>query len=238
MGVATVVPLNVSMDSPVFGIQDLFDDKGIGVGVGLDVTKEPSGKGFGDVIAIDARGSVQILDEDGIVRSSGGTHDSPLVNVLDISRLESESIDNNGEVGYLPVILLESLGTFDGIGGFVLMKAVLEVFDSGLAAGPDCVEVSAVFNFLRSESFRKSTIPSCLGCGQCLIDALLGVISFLSQGGDKGLVSVFVVDGATQLANSRASDVLGQGSNSLCGELVFPVVDEGEGALRIDNGNI
>ena len=46
-----------------------------------------------------------------------------------------------------------------------------------------------------------------------------------------------MVDGATQLVDSRASDVLGQGSNSFIGEPVFPIVDEGEGALRVDDGD-
>ena len=45
-----------------------------------------------------------------------------------------------------------------------------------------------------------------------------------------------MVDGVTQFADSRASDVLGQGSNCFVGESIFPVVDEGEGALRVDDG--
>ena len=152
---------------------------------------------LGDVIAIDAGGGIQVLNEDGIVRSSGSTHDPSLVDVLDISCLEGESIDDNGEVRYLPAIFFESLAAFNSIGGFVLTKTMLEVLDSGLGTGSDCVEVSTVFSFLRSKSFCKSTIPSCLGCGQGLVDALLSVVLFLSQGGDEGLVSVFVIDGMT-----------------------------------------
>ena len=74
--VAAIVSLDVSVDSPVFCVQDLFDDEGVSVGVGLDVTKEPSWKGFGDMIVVDAGGSIQILDEDGVVRSSSCTHTS------------------------------------------------------------------------------------------------------------------------------------------------------------------
>ena len=135
------------------------------------------------------------------------------------------------------MILFETFWTFDGVDGFILMETVLEVFDGGLTTGSNGVEVGVVFSFLRSESFRKSTIPSCLGCGQCLINALLGIVSLLLQGGDEGFVSIFVVDGMAQFVDSRASDVLGQGSNGFSGKLVFPVVNEGEGALGIDDGN-
>ena len=58
MRVATVVLLDVGVDSPVFRIQDLFDDEGVGIGIGLDVMKEPGWKGFGDVIAVNVRGGV------------------------------------------------------------------------------------------------------------------------------------------------------------------------------------
>jgi hypothetical protein len=74
---------------------------------------------------------------------------------------------------------------------------VLKVFNGGLTSGSDGIEVSTVFGFLRSESFRKSMIPSCLGFGQCLINAFLGVVSLLSQGSDEGFVSIFMVDGMT-----------------------------------------
>ena len=165
------------------------------------------------------------MDENGVVRPSRGTHDAALVDVLDIVGLHSESVDNDGEVRYLPTILLESFGAFDGVSVFMSAKAVLKVLDSGSTSGSDCLEISAVLKLLRCKSFRKSTIPSCLGCGQCLINVFLGIVSLLSQGSDEGFVSVFMVDGVTQLADSRASDVLGQGSNGFVGESVFPVVD-------------
>ena len=177
------------------------------------------------------------MNEDGVVGSSGCTHDSPLVDILDISSLKGESVDDDGEVGYLSAVFLEPFWTFDGIGSFILVETVSEVFDGGLTAGSNGVEVGTVFSLLRRESFRKSTIPSCFGCGQGLIDTFLGIVSFFSQGGDEGLVSIFVVNGVSQFVDSRASDVLGQGSNSFGGELIFPVVDEGEGALRIDDGD-
>ena len=56
--VAAIVSLDVGMDSPVFGLLELFDNEGVGVGVGLDVSKEPGRKGFGDVVVVDARGGV------------------------------------------------------------------------------------------------------------------------------------------------------------------------------------
>ena len=56
--VAAIVSLDVSMDPPVFTLLELFDDEGIGVGVSLDVGKEPGGKGLGDVVTVDARGGV------------------------------------------------------------------------------------------------------------------------------------------------------------------------------------
>ena len=97
-------------------------------------------------------------------------------------------------MGYLSAILFEFFWTLDGIGGFILMEVVLKVLDGGLTPSSNGIEIGAVFRLLRSESFRKLTIPSCLGCGQCLVNAFLGVVSLLPQGGDEGLVSVFVVD--------------------------------------------
>ena len=58
MRVAAVVSLDVSMDSPIFALLEFFNDEGIGIGVGLDVTEEPGRKGFGDVVVVDARGGV------------------------------------------------------------------------------------------------------------------------------------------------------------------------------------
>ena len=58
MRVATVISLDVGVDSPVFTLLELFDDEGIGVGIGLDVTDELGGKGFGDVIVVDAGSGV------------------------------------------------------------------------------------------------------------------------------------------------------------------------------------
>ena len=178
------------------------------------------------------------MDENGVIGPPGGTHNSSLVDVFDVSSLKGEAVDDNGEVRYLPAIFFKSLWAFDGIGSFILMEAVLEVFDGGLASGSYGVEVGAMFSFLQSESLHKLTIPSCLGCGQCLIDVVLGVVSLLSQGGDEVLVSILLIDGAMQLFDSSVSDVLGQGSNGLDGELISPVVDEGEGALGVDDGDL
>ena len=236
--VAAIVSLDIGVDSPVFGLYELLNDEGVGIGVSLDVTKEPGGKGFGDVVVVDARGGVEVLNEYGIVGSSSGAHDSTLVDILDIAGLHREPVDDDGEVGHLPTILLKSLGAFDGVSIFIGTEAVLEIFDGGSTTSSDCFEVSTVLGLLRLESFRKSTIPSCLGRRQGVVNALLAVISLLSKGGDEVLVSVFTVGGALQLVDSRASDVLGQGSNGLGGELVLPVLDEGEGALGVDDGGL
>ena len=235
MRVTAVVSLDIGVDSPVLCRLDLSDDKGVGVGVSLDVTKEPGWKGFRDVVAVDTRGRVEILNEDGVFGSSSGAHDSALVNIFDIAGLHGESINDDGEVRYLSTIFFESFWTFDCISEFIRTQAVLEVFDGSLTSCSDGVEIDVVFGFLRCESFRKSTIPSCLGCGQCLVDAFLGVIALLSKSGDEGFVSIFVVDGMAQFPDSRASNVLGQGSNCLGGESVLPVVNEGEGALGVDD---
>ena len=56
--VAAVIPLDVGMNSPVLTLLELFDNERVGVGVSLDVGEEPSGKGFGDVVIVDARGGV------------------------------------------------------------------------------------------------------------------------------------------------------------------------------------
>ena len=117
------------------------------------------------------------------------------------------------------------------------METVLKVFNCSLTSGSNGIKVSAVLGFLCCESFHKSIVPSCLGCGQRLIDAMLGVVAIFPKGGDEGLMPVFVVDSVAQLADSRASDVLGQGSNCFSGESVFPVINEGEATLGICDGD-
>ena len=115
VGVAAIVSLDIGMDSPVLRLYKLLDNEGVSVGVSLDVAEEPSGKGFGDVVVVDSRGGVEILNEYGVVGASGGAHDSPLVDVLDVASLHCESVDDDGEVRHLSSILLESLGAFDGV---------------------------------------------------------------------------------------------------------------------------
>ena len=58
MRVAAIIPLDVSVDSPIFTLLELFDDEGVGIGVSLDVSKEPGGQGFGNVVIVDAGGGV------------------------------------------------------------------------------------------------------------------------------------------------------------------------------------
>ena len=234
--VAAVISLDVGVDSPIFALLELFNDKGIGIGIGLDVAEEPDGKGFGDVVVVNTGSGIQVLDEYGVVRSSSCAHDSALVNVLDIAGLHGESVHNDGEIRHLSSIFFESLGTFDCVSVLIRAEALLEVFNSGSTTSSDGLEIGAVFSFLRYESFCKSMIPSCLGCGQCLVDVTLDIVSLLSEGGDKVLVSIFAVNGALQFVDSRVSDVLGQSSNGFGGKLIFPIVDEGEGALGIDDG--
>ena len=103
------------------------------------------------------------MNEYGVVGASGCTHDSALVNVFDVTGLHGEPIHDDGEVGYLPAILLKSFGALDGVSILVGAEAALEVLDCGSTASSDRFKVSAVFGFLRFESFRKSTIPSCFG---------------------------------------------------------------------------
>ena len=56
--VAAIISLDVCVDPPVLGLLELFNNEGVGIGVGLDVGKEPGRKGFGDVIIVDARGGI------------------------------------------------------------------------------------------------------------------------------------------------------------------------------------
>ena len=56
--VAAIISLDVRVDPPVFGLLEFFNNEGVGIGVGLDVGKEPGRKGFGDVIIVDAGGGI------------------------------------------------------------------------------------------------------------------------------------------------------------------------------------
>ena len=235
--VTAIISLDVGVNSPILGLLELFNDEGIGVGVSLDMTKEPGWERLGDVIIVDAGGGVEVLDENGVIGASSCAHDSTLVDIFDVTGLHGKPVDDNGEVRHLSAVFFKPLWALDCIGVLIRTEAMLEVFNSGLAASSDGVEVGAVFGLLRRESVRKSMIPSCLGCSQGLVDMLLSVVSLLSKSGNEGLVSVFVIDGVAQFPDSRASDVLGQGSNGLDGESVFPVIDEGEGTLGIDDGD-
>ena len=134
MRVAAIVSLDISVDSPVLALLEFFDNEGVGVGVSLDVTKKPGWEGLGDVVVVDARGCIEVLDKDGVIRSSRGTHDTTLIDVFDVAGLHSESVNNDGEVRHLSSILFESLRTFDGIGGFIRVEAMLEVFDGCLTS--------------------------------------------------------------------------------------------------------
>ena len=111
------------------------------------------------------------MDEDGVVGSSCSAHDAALVNVLDVTGLHGEPVDDDGEVGYLPTIFFKSFRAFDGVSILVCTEATLEIFNGGPTTGSDCFKVSAVLGFLRLESFCKSTIPSCLDRRQGSIDA-------------------------------------------------------------------
>ena len=173
MGVTAVILLDISMDSPILASLELFDDEGIRVGVGLDVGEEPGREGFGDMVVVDTGSGVQVLNEYGVIGSSGCPHDSALVDILDVAGLHGESIHDDGEVRYLPAILFESFGTLDRVSILVGVEMTLELFDRGSSAGSNGFEIGAVLGFLRRESLRKSTIPSCLGLGQCLVDAVV-----------------------------------------------------------------
>ena len=153
-------------------------------------------EGLGDVIAVNAGGGVQVLDEYGVIGSSGCAHDSTLVDVFDVAGLHGESVHDDGEVRYLPAVFFESLGTLDCVSILIGAEATLKVLDCGSTTGSDSFKVGAVFGFLRRKSLRKSTIPSCLGRGQCSVDAVLDIIAFFLEGGNEVLVSVFTVDGA------------------------------------------
>ena len=196
MGVAAVISLDVGVDPPVLGLYELLNNEGIGVGVSLDMTEEPGGEGFGNVVVVNARGGVEVLNKDGVIGASGGAHDSTLVDILDITGLHSEPVDDDGEVGHLPSILFKSLRALDGVSILIGSEASLEIFKRGSTASADCFEVRAVLGLLRLESLRKSTIPSCLGRQQGSIDAVLNIVSLPSKGGDEVLVSVFAVGGA------------------------------------------
>ena len=58
MGVAAIIALDVRVDSPVFGLLEFFNNEGVGVGVGLDMGKEPGGEGFRDMVVINTGGGI------------------------------------------------------------------------------------------------------------------------------------------------------------------------------------
>ena len=96
MGVGTIVPLDVRVNTPVVGSEDLLNDKGVSVEMPLDMGEEPGWERVGDVVGVNARGSIEVLDKDGIVGPSSHPHDTSLVNILDVASLHSESVTGEG----------------------------------------------------------------------------------------------------------------------------------------------
>ena len=95
VGVTAVVSLDVGVDSPVLRLLELSNDEGVGVRISLDVVKEPGWKGFRDMVVVDTGGCIEVLNEDGIIGSPRGAHDSTLVDVFNVAGLHGEPVDDD-----------------------------------------------------------------------------------------------------------------------------------------------
>ena len=148
VGIGAVIPLNVCVDTPIVGSEDLLNDEGVGVGTSLNVSEEPGRKGVRDVVGVDVWTGVEILNEDGVIRSSSSTHDTSLVNVFDVASLHGEAVNDDGEVGDAASILFETLRTLDSVSLFIGMDVMLQLFNSGSGASPDSLDADPVVSLL------------------------------------------------------------------------------------------
>ena len=237
VGVGAVIPLDVGVDSSVIGSKNLSDDKRIGVRMSLDISEEPGGKGVGDLVSIDVGGSIQVLDEDGIIGTPGCAHDVTLVDIFDVSGLHSESINDDGEVGDTASILFETFRAFDCISLFISADAAFELLHRGPRTSSYSFDADQMVGLLLSDSCGHSLLLISLSLAYGVVDAPLSDILLLAKAGDKLLVAGVSIDGGVQFLDSGIGDTLGQGCNSLGCKLVSKVGKEVEGTFQFHDGD-
>ena len=92
------------------------------------------------------------MDKNGIIGSSSGTHDASLVNVLNVTSLHGEPVNNDREVGDASSVLFEALWTFDGIPILVGVDTASELFDHGPRTSSYGLDADQVVGLLFGES--------------------------------------------------------------------------------------
>jgi hypothetical protein len=233
-GVSVVVSLEVSMESPILQSERLFDHQGVGVRVGLDLSDEPGRHGVRDVMRVDARDGVEVLDEDVIILSSGRTHNSSLVNILDVEGLDGIPFDGDGEMGDTSVVLLKALWALGFGSSLIVRDATLEITNGSSGPGFNGCGVEIPKGFSLSNGCVELFLPDGVGFGASRVDLLLDCVGLASEALNE---CGFVGDSSglrVQLGNSGTSDGFGQGVSSLGCESTGGVIKDVESPLWFD----
>jgi hypothetical protein len=233
-GVSVVISLEISMEPPVLQSKCLFDHQGVGVRVGLDLSNEPGGHGVRDVMGVDVRDGVEVLNEDIVILPPGSTHDSTLVNVFDIAGLDGIPVDGDGKMGDTSIVLFEAFRTLGFGGSLIVSNAALEIMDGSSGSRFNACGTEVPKGFSLSNGCIESFLPDDIGFGVSCVDSLLDCVGLASEGfneygfmGDSSGLGV-------QLGNGGTSDGFGQGVSSLRCESTSGVIEDIESSLWFD----
>jgi hypothetical protein len=235
-GISVVVALEVSVESPIFQPERFLDHQGIGVGVGLNLSKEPGWHGVRDVMGVDAGDGVEVLDENVVVLSSGRTHDSSLVNILDVAGLYDISIDGDGEMGNTSVVLFETLQTLGFGGSLIVSDVTLKVTNGSSGSGLKGRGAEIPKSFSLSNGGIESFLPDDIGFSASRVNSLLRSVGLSSEAFNEfGLVSDSSGFGV-QLGNSGTGDGFSQGVSSLGCESTSGVIEDVKSSFWFNKG--
>jgi hypothetical protein len=174
------------------------------------------------------------LDEDVVILSTGGTHDSSLVNVLDVMGLKGVSINGDREMGDASIVLLEAFWAFGFGSSLIASDATLEVTDGSSRSGLDSCGVEVPKGFSLSNGCIELFLPDDIGLGVSCVNSLLDCIGLASEGFDEGGFMADLGGLRVQLGDSGTSDGFGQGMSSLGCESTGGIIEDVEGSLWFD----
>ena len=115
------------------------------------------------MVSVNLGGGIETLDKNGVIGSSGGSHDTSLIDILDIPSLYGISVEDDGEVGNVASVFFESLWTLNCVSLLIGMDAVFQLLDHGSGACLDSLDTDQVVSLLLSEGRSHALFPVGLG---------------------------------------------------------------------------
>jgi hypothetical protein len=108
-----------------------------------------------------------------------------LINALDVTGLDGVSIDGNGEVGDVSVVLFETVRTLSLSCSLITSDATLEVANGGPRFGLDGSGTEVSESFGLGNCCIESLLPDDVGISMGSIDSLLDSVGLTSEGLDE-----------------------------------------------------